>query len=151
MNYWLVKSEADLYPISKLKSDKHVQWTDVRNYQARNNLREMAVGDKVLFYHSNSKPSCIVGLAEVKKLAYPDPGQFNSKNDYYDPKSKKENPTWVAPDLKFVSEFKKVIPLDELKKHKSLSQMELFRSSRLSVQKVREEEYEFILGLVGRL
>lgn len=150
MNYWLVKSEADVYPISSLKRDKHTQWTDVRNYQARNNLREMKVGDQVLYYHSNSKPSCIAGVAEVKKIAYPDPGQFDSASDYYDPKSKPESPTWVAPDLKYLSEFKTFISLDDLKRHKTLQQMELFKSSRLSVQKVTKKEYEFILDLAAK-
>ena len=149
MNYWLVKSEFDVYPISYLKRDKQIQWSDIRNYQARNNLREMKVGDKVLYYHSNSKPSCIVGVAEVKKLAYPDPGQFDPKSDYYDSKSKKENPTWVAPDLKFVSEFEEFLSLEELKKHSALIQMELFKNSRLSVQKVTVSEFKFILKLVG--
>jgi len=150
MNYWLVKSEADLYPISKLKRDKQVQWNDIRNYQARNNLREMKVGDKVLYYHSNAKPNCLVGIAEVKKPAYPDPGQFDSKSEYFDPKSKKENPTWVAPDLKFVAEFKEYISLDELKKHKALWQMQLFKNSRLSAQKVTQKEYDFILALAEK-
>lgn len=150
MNYWLVKSEADVYPISSLKRDKQTQWTDVRNYQARNNLREMKVHDKVLYYHSNSKPSGIVGVAEVKKLAYPDPGQFDSKSDYYDPKAKQDNPTWVAPDLRYLLEFKDLISLDELRKHKALSQMQLFKSSRLSVQRVTEKEYEFILDLTKK-
>jgi len=147
MNYWLVKSEAEVYSLSQLKKDKFTQWTDVRNYQARNNLREMKVGDKVLYYHSNSKPSSIVGVAEVKKTAYPDPGQFDPKSDYYDAKSKTENPSWVGPDLKFLSELSRSLSLEELRKQKALSQMELFKYARLSVQKVAPSEFRFILEL----
>jgi predicted RNA-binding protein with PUA-like domain len=146
-NYWLVKAEADLYPITKLKKDKQTQWTDVRNYQARIYLREMKKGDKVLYYHSNAKPSGIVGLAEVVKPAYPDPGQFDSKSDYFDTKATIENPRWFAPDLKFVSEFKEMISLEEVKKIKALNQMQLIKNSRLSVQKVTLLEYNTIVEL----
>ena len=147
MNYWLVKSEADLYPISRLKKDQRAQWCDIRNYQARIYLREMKVGDEVLYYHSNAKPTGIVGLAKVAKVAYPDPGQFDETSDYYDPKATLEEPRWFAPDLKFVSEFPKMISIEKLKKEKSLDNMILFKNSRLSVQKVTEAEYRAIVKL----
>jgi len=147
MNYWLVKSEADLYPISKLKKDKKVQWCDIRNYQARIYLREMKVSDECLYYHSNTAPTGIVGIAVVSKLAFPDPGQFDKNCDYFDPKSTIEVPRWFAPELKFKVEFPYIISMETLKKEKALSEMMLFKNSRLSVQKVTSSEFDKVLAL----
>ncbi len=147
VNYWLVKSESDVYPITQLKRDKVTQWTSVRNYQARNFLREMKVGDLVLYYHSNSKPSGIVGLAQVTKEAYPDPEQFDRSSEYYDPKASKDAPRWFAPDLKFLEAFSSILPLEYLKREQKLSQMMLFHNSRLSVQKVTKAEFHVISAL----
>src|SRR5688500_13874697 len=98
--YWLLKSEPEDYSFSKLEKDGHVGWTGVRNYQARNTMRDdMKLGDGVLFYHSNAEPSAIVGLAEVSRESHPDPTQFDKTNDYFDPKSKRETPTWMMVEI----------------------------------------------------
>ena len=145
--YWLVKTEVDVYPLSQLKRDKVTQWTDVRNYQARNYLREMAVGDKVFVYHTNEKPTAIVGVATVSKIAYVDPHQFDSKSEYFDAKATPESPRWFAPDLKFSSEFSTPIPLEVLKKEKDLQAMMHFTNGRLSVQPMTSAEYSRIIEL----
>ncbi len=147
-NCWLVKSEPEVYGIDKLKADKSTQWTGVRNYQARNFLMEMKVGDEVLFYHSNAKPTGIVGIARVATLAYPDPTQFDRKSDFFDAKSTKDKPRWFAPDLKFMSKFKQIISIEELRSIKGLSAMLLLqRGSRLSVTPVTAEQFGIILKL----
>ena len=101
INYWLMKSEPSTYPIEQLKKEKKTLWDGVRSYQARNIMQTMSVGDKVLFYHSNAKPSCVVGLAEVSKKAVPDPSQFDKKSKYFDPKSDPDNPRWHCVEVKY--------------------------------------------------
>ena len=147
-NYWLMKSEPDVYSIDHLARDKKTYWDGVRNYQARNFLRDrMKPGDKVFFYHSNAEPPGIAGVAEVAGKGYPDPSQFDSKDVHYDPASKKENPAWFCVDLKFVKKFPRVIALEELKKIKGLEKMPLLqRGQRLSVQPVSAKEWEIING-----
>jgi len=134
MNYWLVKSEPFKYPFEQLIKDKKTSWDGVRNYQARNNLREMKKGDLVLFYHSNEGKE-IVGVTKVVKESYQDPTT--------------EDTNWVAVDLAPVKKFKNTITLETIKKHKILSQMDMVRLSRLSVTAVKEKEYETILELAG--
>jgi predicted RNA-binding protein with PUA-like domain len=133
--------------LSKLKKDTSTQWTDVRNYEARNFLKSMKKGDELLVYHSNADPSGIAGLAIVAKEAYPDPGQFDKRSEYFDEKSTRAAPRWFAPDVKFKAEFKELISLDLLRKRKELSEMALFKRSRLSVQPVSEREFQLILKL----
>ncbi len=149
MQYWLVKSEPSSYSIDDLKVDKRTAWTGVRNYQARNFMRdEMRVGDQVLFYHSNADPAGVAGIAKVVSTPYPDPTAFDKKSDYYDEKSKKENPRWLLVDIGFVKKFKEVIPLSDLRKEKMLSRMRLLEpGQRLSVMPVTKEEFEHIISM----
>lgn len=146
MNYWLIKSEASAYSMDDLKKDKKTPWSGIRNYQARNFMRDgMKIGDKVIFYHSNDKPSHIAGFAKVVSKAYPDQTQFDEKSDYFDSKSSKENPRWFLVDIAFVKKCKKVVGLDELKKDKKLVGMRLIsRGQRLSVQPVSKEHFDYL-------
>lgn len=148
MAHWLVKSEPSVYSIGDLKRDRVTHWEGVRNYQARNYLREMKPGDKLLFYHSSEEPVGVAGIAQVKSAAYPDASQFNPKDEYYDQKATKENPRWFSPDIEFVEQFSEVLPLEALRLEKSLKTMVLFqRGSRLSVQPVSEAQFAHIRGL----
>ena len=148
MKYWLMKTEGDCYPISQLKADKVTSWSGVRNYQARNYMKEMAVGDMVLFYHSSSKPTGVYGLAKVVKKAHPDPTAFEKGGEYFEPKATPEKPIWECVDVKYVSTFKRPVTLAELRDHEQLRNMQLFqKGSRLSVMPVTEGEYNFIFSL----
>lgn len=151
MAAWLVKTEPDVYSIDDLARDKVTDWTCVRNYQARNFLVEMKVGDDVLIYHSNAEPSGIVGLARVSREARPDKTQFDSKGDYFDPKATRESPRWFCPDVKFVRKFTRQIPLDELRNCKGLDGFALLqRGTRLSVIPVSERHFRTIQSMVSR-
>ena len=149
MQYWLMKTEPDVYSIDDLARDKKTYWDGVRNYQARNFMRDaMKPGDLVFFYHSNAEPPGIAGVAEVAREGYPDPSAFDPKDVHFDPDSKKDKPTWVVVDLKFVKKFKRLIALDELKKIPALSKMPLLqRGQRLSVQPVSASEWSAIQNL----
>lgn len=150
MNYWLLKSEPSCYSIDDLKRDGIEMWDGVRNYQARNMMRdEMQKGDVAFFYHSNSDPIGIVGLAEiVSRDAYPDPTQFDPKEDHYDKKATKENPRWYVVDVKFKKKFKEPITLQELKHDPYFNDMALTQKGmRLSVQPVKEKHYTRILSM----
>jgi len=149
MRYWLMKSEPDAYSIDALARDKTAPWTGVRNYQARNFMRDqMQKGDKVFFYHSSCDEPGIVGIAEVCKLAYPDEMQFDKKSDYYDPKATRENPRWLHVDVKFVKKTR-VVNLEELRRHKALANMRvLARGNRLSITPVDPAEWEYINKLL---
>lgn len=147
-NYWLLKSEPSDFNIDDLKKAKNQTtfWDGVRNYQARNNLRdEIRTGDGILFYHSNANPPSIVGTARVVKEGYPDHTQFEPKNRHYDAKAKKDNPRWYMVDIKFEEKFNTAIPIDEIKGIPSLANMVLLNNSRLSVQPVTKAEWDFIL------
>jgi predicted RNA-binding protein with PUA-like domain len=151
--YWLVKSEPDCFSIQDLgRSPRQTTfWDGVRNYQARNFMREMKVGDGVLFYHSSTEPNAIVGTATVAREAYPDHTALDSKNDHYDPKSTIENPIWEMVDIKLERIFARPIPLRELRGTKQLARMELLRQgSRLSVQPVTVKEWKAVLDLAER-
>lgn len=148
MNYWLVKSEQSEYSIDSLQADRVTAWEGVRNYQARNYLRAMQPGDEVLFYHSNSEPTAVVGLAVVKKVAFADPSQFDPRSDYYEPKASQAAPRWFCPELKFVRKFKQAVSLAHLKQRPECKTMVLLqRGSRLSVQPVAKKEFEAVLKL----
>lgn len=150
-NYWLMKSEPDTFSIDDLKSrpGQKEPWDGVRNYQARNFMRdEMKVGDAVLFYHSNCNPPGIVGLAEVASEPYPDPTAFDSQSKYFDEKSDPENPRWILVDVKFVRKFGKTVPLADLKEEAALSEMKILqRGNRLSITPVKKKEYDRIVKM----
>lgn len=146
MNYWLVKTEPEVYSIEDLKRDRRTAWDLVRNYQARNYLRAMQKGDRVLIYHSNAEPSGVAGIASVAKVAYPDPSQFDRRSEYFDPKATPDAPRWFCPELKFERVLPRLVPLAELREVPTLRDMELLRrGSRLSVQPVTEAQFETIL------
>lgn len=148
--YWLMKSEPSTFSIDDLIRSPHqtTSWDGVRNYQARNFMRSMAVGDQVLFYHSNADPPALVGIAEVVKTAYPDPTQFDKRNKHYDPGSKPSEPRWDMVDIKYVRKFDRPLTLDELRKESELKDMVLLKKgSRLSVQPVTPREWKHIIGL----
>lgn len=142
-----MKSEPSGYSIYDLKQDKVTAWTGVRNYQARNHMRDgMKKGDLVLFYHSSNDVLGIAGLASVVSEPHPDVTAFDKKSQYFDPKSKKENPTWICVDIGFVKKFKRIIPLEELKNDSHLKGMLLTRKGyRLSVQPVEEKHFKYIV------
>ncbi len=150
--YWLVKSEPDVYSIDDLKKDKKTYWDGVRNYQARNFMRdEMKKGDQVLFYHSNADPNAVVGVCEVVKEGYPDFTAFDPDDKHYDPKSKKDEPTWIMVDLKFVKTFNAPVTLTEIKENKKLQNMKLVqRGNRLSVMPVTKNEFNEIVKMAER-
>ena len=151
MNYWLIKSEPDVFSIDHLAEmpEQTDHWDGVRNYQARNMLRDqMQVGDQVFFYHSNCDTPGIVGLAKVVRTGYPDYTAFDPECKYYDPKSNPDNPRWFMVDIKFVRKLKRVISLKELKEIKELEEMPLVRKgNRLSVMPVEEKQFHFVLSL----
>lgn len=148
--YWLMKSEPDAYGIDDLKRDKTEPWDGIRNYEARNFMRdEMNIGDRALFYHSSVRPPTIVGTMEICSEPYPDPTQFDPESKYFDEKSSESDPTWQLVDVKFIQKFEKPVTRDELKKVKELQEMMLFKRNRLSITKVTESEYRKILELAG--
>ena len=149
MRYWLMKTEPDEFSIDDLAKKKVEPWTGVRNYQARNFMRDgMKVGDGVFFYHSSCAVPGVAGIAEVATEAYPDPTQFDRKSDYYDEASRRESPRWFLVDVKFKRKLKRVIPLAELKDRDELEGFALLaRGNRLSVLPVSKPQWDFILGL----
>lgn len=149
-NYWLMKSEPSTFSIDDLRGspNRTTSWDGVRNYQARNFMRTMAVGDQVLFYHSNADPPAVVGIAKVVKTAYPDPTQFDKKNKHYDPASKVSQPRWDMVDIAYIRRLQRPLTLDELRKEAKLHGMLLLqKGSRLSVQPVTPLEWQHILKL----
>jgi predicted RNA-binding protein with PUA-like domain len=152
MSYWLMKSEPDAFGLEDLKSrPKQTEpWDGVRNYQARNFMRDrMKVGDQVFFYHSNCKVPGIVGIAKVASKPYPDPTQFDPDSKYYDPKSDPDEPRWTLIDVKFVRDLKRTLSLAEIKEHTdALGDFALVRKgNRLSIMPVSESQWDYLLGL----
>ncbi len=149
--YWLIKSEPESFSLNDLKKSKNQTtfWDGVRNYQARNFLRdEMKKGDKVLFYHSNSDPLAVMGICEVAKEGYPDHTQFDPDSNHYDPKADLKNPAWIMVDVKFVKEFKTPVTLDAIKSNPKLKNMRLVaRGNRLSVMPVTKNELDEIMKM----
>jgi len=147
--YWLMKCEPSAYSIDDLARDGVTGWEGVRNYQARNYMRdEMQVGDGVLFYASNAEPSGVVGVAEIARAGYPDPFAFKKGHTYYDPDSRKDAPAWYTVDLKFVERFPGIVPLETLKTTPGLEDMVVTRKgSRLSVQPVTPREFQVVVKL----
>ncbi|MCX7674262.1 MAG: EVE domain-containing protein [Bdellovibrionaceae bacterium] len=152
MKYWIMKSEPEVYSIDDLAKEGETIWTGVRNYQARNFMRdEMRVGDRVLFYHSNAKPPAIVGLAQVSELQVVDPTQFDANSEHYDPSSQPESPRWICVKIKFIEKWRKAVTRDDLKAHKKLSGLAVLRKGqRLSILPVTKEEFEAICELANR-
>lgn len=147
--FWLMKSEPEVFSIDDLARKGTAGWDGVRNYQARNFMCEMQVGDRVFFYHSNAKPSGIAGLAVVTRTAYPDPTQFDAKGDHYEPRATRRKPVWSQVDVRFVRKLPRLVSLDELRGIPALAGMELLRRSRLSVQPVTQGQWETILAVAG--
>lgn len=152
MNYWLIKSEPYEFSIDDLEAAGQEPWDGIRNYQARNFMRDdMKIGDKVLFYHSNAKPPAVVGLAEVASEPYPDPTAFDPEAKYYDPKSDPDNPRWILVDMAYVNHLPRAVPLNELKADPRVDGMMLTRKgSRLSIQPVSRKHYDYIVKLASR-
>jgi predicted RNA-binding protein with PUA-like domain len=149
MNHWLMKTEPDEFSIDDLARVKREPWSGVRNYQARNHLKAARLRDLVLIYHSSCEVPAVAGIAEVARAAYPDPTQFERKSDYYDPRSPKHDPRWVALDVKYKRKLERPIPLEELKRHaEALGDFALLRrGNRLSVLPVTGAQYDYILAL----
>jgi predicted RNA-binding protein with PUA-like domain len=144
---WLMKSEPDVFGIADLRRKGREHWDGVRNYQARNFMREMKVGDDVLFYHSNATPPGVAGLARVSREAFPDHTAWDPKSKYHDPASTPDAPRWFMVEVEFVEEFASFLPLDRLKEIPALSDMLLFKRSRLSVQPVGPAELKLLCKL----
>ena len=153
--YWLFKSEPGCYSMDDLKNmpDSTDHWDGVRNYQARNMLRDdIKKGDEVFFYYSNAKPIGIAGIAKVVKNGYPDHTALGPNEQHFDPKASKEKPIWYMVDVKFVKKFKDVIPLSTLKQTPGLEAMVVCqRGSRLSIQPVTSEEWAIIIAMSKKL
>ena len=149
MAYWLMKSEPDAYSIDDLEDDGQEPWDGIRNYQARNMMRDqMKVGDKVLFYHSSCKVPAVVGIAKIASPSYPDPTQFDPKAKHYDPKSTPDNPRWMLVDVRFIRKTKRPITLKELKAHPALANFRLnMRGNRLSIFPVSKKHWDIVLSL----
>ena len=153
MKYWLMKSEPDCFSIDDLaKAPKKTKcWDGVRNYQARNFISAMEIGDQVYFYHSSVEPACVVGVAEVVKKAYPDHTALDPKDEHYDQKATPANLIWEMVDIKFMWKFDQPLTLEDLRNVKGLEKMELLRrGSRLSVQPVTADEWKIVSNLAEK-
>jgi predicted RNA-binding protein with PUA-like domain len=151
MKYWLMKSEPNVFSIDNLAEAKNqtAYWDGIRNYQARNFLRDdFKIGDKVIFYHSSSEPPAAVGICEVVKEGYPDFTAFDPDDPHYDPKSKKDNPTWIMVDVKLVKRFISTVTISEMRDNKKLQKMQLLqRGNRLSVMPLTKDEFKEIIKM----
>lgn len=147
--YWLMKSEPDVYSIDDLEEDGSTCWEGVRNYKARNNMQAMKKGDEVLYYHSNQSPPGVVGIARVCKEAYPDHYAFEKGHEYFDEKSDPDDPRWYMVDVEFVKKFPEMVSLHDIKDEPKLEDMELVRYMRLSVQSVKKDEFERVKKMSG--
>ena len=149
--FWLVKTEPDVYSIDDLKRDRVTGWDGVRNYQARNFMRDdMRKGDLVLVYHSNCEPPGIVGLATVSREGHPDPTAFDPDDDHFDPKSDPDEPRWIQVELRHKRTFRQILPLATLRDDPHLAGMALLqKGQRLSVQPVTEAHFERVLSLTS--
>ncbi len=152
MNHWLMKSEPEVFSIEDLKSRNRALWDGVRNYQARNLMRDqMQVGDLVLFYHSNAEPPGVAGIAKVSATAQVDPTQFDPMSKYFDPKASKSTPRWVCVEVAFESQLPSFVSLSEIRKTRALKDMLLLRpGQRLSIQPVSKVEFETIVKMANQ-
>lgn len=152
MAYWLMKSEPDVYGIQHLQQEGTTLWDGIRNYQARNFMRAMAIGDRAFFYHSNAKPPGIVGLMEVVETGLTDPSQFDPANKYFDPKSNPDKPRWDCVRLRYVSTFSELLSLDALRQQFSVEELPVVRQgNRLSILPVPDASAQRLLELLGPL
>ncbi len=155
MRYWLMKTEPSEFSLADLKQAPNgtAPWDGVRNYQARNHMRDgMRLGDRVLFYHSSTDPTAVVGTARIVREAYPDESAWNKKSPYHDPRSTPEHPVWLRVDVQFESELPHPVSLAELRKVPALKDMMVIRKGmRLSIQPVTPEEFEAVLQHAERL
>ena len=148
--YWLMKSEPDVYSIDTLAKERIGTWEGVRNFQARNFMRAMRLDDLALFYHSSCTPPGVVGVMRVCKEAYADPTQFDPKSEYYDEKSPKAAPRWDRVEVEFVEKLPRIVTLEELKADAALAEMLVIRrGQRLSVQPVDKKDFARVLKLAG--
>ena len=149
MAYWLMKSEPDAYSIDDLERDGREMWDGIRNYQARNMMRDdMRVGDEAIFYHSACKEPAAVGVMKIASKPYPDPTQFDPESSYYDPKSNEDDPRWQLVDVEFVRKFSRALTLKELRAQPGLEEMILLRrGNRLSIMPVEKQHWDLLLGL----
>jgi predicted RNA-binding protein with PUA-like domain len=151
MQYWLMKSEPDAFAIDDLEKmpQQTEHWDGVRNYQARNMMRDaMKLGDQIFFYHSNCDEPGIVGIAKICREAYPDFTAFDPEHKYFDPKSNPDKPSWMMVDVRFVRKLSRTITLKELKNHPALCQLTLLRKgNRLSIMPISQDEWDYIMGL----
>jgi len=149
MAYWLMKSEPDAYSIDDLERDGREMWDGIRNYQARNMMRDdMRVGDEVIFYHSACKEPAAVGIMKIASEPYPDPTQFDPRSKYHDPKSSEDDPRWCLVDVEFVRKFSRPLTLKELRTEPGLEGMILLRrGNRLSITPVDRHHWNLLLGL----
>lgn len=150
MNYWLMKSEPDVFSIDDLKRVRVEPWDGIRNYQARNFMRdEMRIGDQAFFYHSNCDEPGIVGIMKVASKPYPDHTQFEPDSRYHDPKSDPDDPRWILVDVRFVRKLKRTVTLAEMRREPELEGMRLLmRGNRLSVMPVDKPHWDHILGML---
>jgi predicted RNA-binding protein with PUA-like domain len=146
---WLLKTEPDTFSIDDLKRLGRSPWDGVRNFSARNRLREMLVGELALVYHSSTKPTAVVGICRVCREAYPDPSQHDPRSKYFDEKSDPASPRWSMVDVEYVSHFPRAVTLEEIKQEPALREMVLVKRARLSVQPVTRAELERIVALGG--
>lgn len=152
MNYWLMKTEPDVFSIDDFltRPDHTEGWNGVRNFEARNLMRDrMKVGDLVIIYHSNATPPGAAGVARVASTAYPDPDQFDPGSDYYDEKATRENPRWMQVDVQFVEKFARLVPLDEIRAEPRLDELVMLRRNRLSVTPLTAAEFR-VFGELGK-
>ncbi len=149
MAYWLMKSEPAMFGIDDLKRVGIDAWDGVRNYQARNMIRDqMQIGDQAFFYHSNTKPPGIVGIMHIESRGYPDPTAFDPASKYYDPNSQPEQPRWYLVDVRYQRHLRRLIPLNELRRYPELTDLPLVhKGNRLSIMPVTEAQWRFILTL----
>lgn len=147
-NYWLMKSEPTSYGIEHLKKDRKTAWTGVRNFLARNFMRQMQIGDEVLFYHSSCAVPGVYGIAKVVSAPYPDPTQFDPKSHYYEKRATKDKPVWDLVDIAYVKTLKNPVPISDIRANPKLKGMEILKPhSRLSVTPVSPTEFSEILKL----
>ena len=152
MAFWLMKSEPEAYGIDDLRREGSTLWDGIRNYQARNFMRSMAIGDQAFFYHSNCKPPGIIGLMEVEEIGLVDPTQFDPDAKYFDPKSKREQPRWDCARLRFMGEFRELLSLNQLRELYSEKQLPVIkRGNRLSILPVPAATAADLLGRLGPL
>ena len=151
VRHWLVKSEPDVFSIDDLARERTTSWEGVRNYQARNAMLEMQLGDLALYYHSNAEPSGVAGICEVVRLAYPDPTQHDPKSEYFDAGSKPADPRWKMVDVGFVEKLPRLVSLDELKAEPALEGMVVLqKGTRLSVTPVTKAHFDHVRAMARR-